>query len=150
MKGRKPTPTQLKIVQGNPGKRPINQDEPSASLVDVDRAAPEHMGEMAAECWVQMIGLLAGSRVITELDLHGLELYCVAYENWRKAQQKVIELGAIVKSPKSGYPVQSPYFAIANKSHEQMVKLAAEFGMTPSSRSRVSTVKAEQKANPFD
>jgi phage terminase small subunit len=117
MKGRKPTPSPLKIIQGNPGKRAINKDEPIASVVDADTPAPDHLGTMASECWVHMVGLLSGSNVITELDLHGLELYCVSYENWRKAQQKVIELGAIVKSPKSGYPVQSRILSVRPNSN---------------------------------
>jgi len=150
MKGRKPKPTQLKVIQGNPGKRTINKDEPEATVVAPDTPAPDHLGELAKECWTQMVGMLSGSKVITELDLHGLELYCAAYQNWRDAQAKVIELGAIVKSPKSGYPVQSPYFAISNKAHEQMVKLAAEFGLTPSSRSRVTKVAPKKKGNKFD
>ena len=30
MRGRKPTPTHLKLVKGNPGKRPMNANEPVA------------------------------------------------------------------------------------------------------------------------
>ena len=44
--------------------------------------------------------------------------------------------GAVIKAP-SGFPVQSPFLAIANKAHEQMVKLLTEFGMTPAARTRV-------------
>jgi len=150
MQGRKPKPTNLKVLHGNPGKRAINKDEPQGEVVDADLPPPDHLGDLAKECWTHMVSMLAGSQVITELDLHGLELYCAAYQNWRDAQQKVIELGSIVKSPKSGYPVQSPYFAISNKAHEQMVKLAAEFGLTPSSRSRVTKVAPKKKGNKFD
>jgi len=142
-------PTQLKIVRGDPGKRGINRNEPQSETVAPDLPAPEHLGEIATECWVHMVAMLSNARVITELDLHGLELYCVSYETWREATLKVAATGALVKSPKSGYPVQSPYFAIANKAHEQMVKLAAEFGLTPSSRSRVTVVGAKKTVNPF-
>jgi phage terminase small subunit len=41
---------------------------------------------------------------------------------------------AIVKSP-SGYPIQSPYIAIANRQAEIMMRIASEFGFTPASRS---------------
>ncbi len=40
------------------------------------------------------------------------------------------------KSP-NGYPMQSPYVAVANKQVEIMVRIAAELGMTPSSRTRI-------------
>ena len=36
----------------------------------------------------------------------------------------------MVKSP-NGYPMQSPYVAVANKQVDIMVRIAAEFGMTP-------------------
>ena len=38
--------------------------------------------------------------------------------------------GTMVKSP-NGYPMQSPYVAVANKQVEIMGRIAAEFGMTP-------------------
>jgi phage terminase small subunit len=44
----------------------------------------------------------------------------------------------MVKSP-SGYPIQSPYLAIANRQAEIMMRIASEFGFTPASRSRIAT-----------
>jgi phage terminase small subunit len=42
-----------------------------------------------------------------------------------------------VKLP-NGYPVQSPYIAIANRQAEIMLRIAPEFGVTPASRSRIA------------
>jgi hypothetical protein len=47
----------------------------------------------------------------------------------------------MVKSP-SGFPMQSPYVAVANKQAELMIRIAAEFGFTPSSRSRIAVPPA--------
>ena len=33
MKGRKPKPTRLKVISGNPGKRPINDSEPDPDKI---------------------------------------------------------------------------------------------------------------------
>jgi phage terminase small subunit len=44
----------------------------------------------------------------------------------------------MIKSP-SGYPVQSPYLAIANRQAEIMTRIASELGFTPASRSRIAT-----------
>jgi hypothetical protein len=54
----------------------------------------------------------------------------------------------MVKSP-SGYPMQSPYVAIANKQAEIMIRIAAEFWFTPASRSRISLPK-EREPTLFD
>ena len=43
---------------------------------------------------------------------------------------RVERYGTMVKSP-NGYPMQSPYVAVANKQVDIMVRIAAEFGMTP-------------------
>ena len=44
--------------------------------------------------------------------------------------------GCMMKSP-SGYPVQSPYVAIANRQAEIMLRIANDFGFTPASRGRL-------------
>ena len=32
MRGRRPNPTRLKLLTGNPGKRPLNPDEPKPQI----------------------------------------------------------------------------------------------------------------------
>ena len=49
----------------------------------------------------------------------------------------------MIKSP-SGYPVQSPCVAIANRQAEIMMRIASEFGFTPVSPSRISTPDPEE------
>ena len=54
----------------------------------------------------------------------------------------------MVKSP-NGFPMQSPYVALANRQVDLMVRIAAEFGMTPSSRSRIRTAERPPE-DPFE
>lgn len=56
---------------------------------------------------------------------------------WAEATEAVQKFGAMVKSP-TGYPIQSPYISIANRQAEIVTRIAAEFGSTPASRSRVA------------
>ena len=44
----------------------------------------------------------------------------------------------------TGFPMQSPYVAIANRQAEIMMRIASEFGFTPASRSRISTPSAAE------
>jgi len=37
MAGRKPKPTALKIIEGNPGKRPLNKNEPKPDIFEDHR-----------------------------------------------------------------------------------------------------------------
>ena len=60
------------------------------------------------------------------------------YASREEATEAIRKFGAMVKSP-SGYPIQSPYIAIANRQAEIMLRIAAEFGFTPASRGRIAT-----------
>jgi hypothetical protein len=53
------------------------------------------------------------------------------------------EIGTMVRSP-TGYPIQSPYLAMANRQAELMMRIASEFGFTPASRSRISAPPPDQ------
>lgn len=135
MRGRKPKPTHLKELQGNPGKRPLNKNEPKPDCATTD-CPSIFEGETRLE-WFRMVYLLTKSRILTELDVPALILYCNAHSRWLSAEKNLKKYGDVILSPDKSFPVQSPYLAIANKAQEQMVKIMVEFGMTPSSRSRV-------------
>jgi P27 family predicted phage terminase small subunit len=62
---------------------------------------------------------------------------------WAEATEAIHKFGTMVKSP-SGYPMQSPYIAIANRQAEIMMRIASEFGFTPASRSRISAPPKDQ------
>jgi len=125
----------MKILNGNPGKRPLNAHEPRPEIVIPD--PPPELGETARREWDRLVSELAPLRVITALDRAALASYCGAYALWAEATEAIQKYGSMVKSP-SGYPIQSPYVAIANRQTEIMMRIASEFGLTPASRSRIS------------
>lgn len=135
MRGRKPTPTHIKEIRGNPGKRPLNGREPRPAI----RApsCPRELSPAAKREWRRLARQLLIMNLVTELDRAMLAAYCQAFALWAEAVAAVGKYGAMVKSP-SGFPMQSPYVAVANKQAELMIRIGAEFGLTPSSRSRIS------------
>lgn len=139
MRGRKPVPTALKLVRGNPGKRPLPENEPTPKG---DAVMPDWLSPEAAKHWPLVAGQLHDAGILTSIDTTALALYCEAFARWRAASDQVAKFGSVVKAP-SGFPVQSPFLAIANKAQEQMTKLLIEFGMTPSSRARVTKAPDE-------
>jgi P27 family predicted phage terminase small subunit len=136
MRGRRPKPTRLKVLTGNPGKRPLNVAEPAPEPTVPD--CPPEIGELARREWDRLAPELAKLRMVTNLDRAALAAYCSAYAFWAEANEAIQKYGAMIKSP-SGYPVQSPYVSIANRQTEIMIRIASEFGFTPASRSRIST-----------
>lgn len=134
--GRKPKPTALKLLTGNPGKRAINHAEPKPRIVLPK--PPEHLSEDEKAKWKATVRELYPLGLVTTIDKDALAMYCVIYIRWIKAEKLVREKGEIIKTA-AGNIIQNPYLSIANRALEQLNKLGAEFGMTPSSRSRVKT-----------
>jgi P27 family predicted phage terminase small subunit len=133
--GRKPKPTHLKVLEGNPGKRPLNRNEPKPR--PAVPTCPRHLSAEAKREWRRVTPLLDTLGLLTEIDRAALAMYCEAWNRWVDAEEALKEYGVMVKSP-NGFPMQSPYLAVANKAMEQMRALLAEFGMSPASRTRIS------------
>lgn len=132
-------PTELKLLRGNPGKRRINPDEPKPP--PASGPPPSWLPASAKREWRRVAPILQRPGLLSQADEDALTTYCCAYARWKAAEQKVDELGLILQGP-SGYPMVSPYLTIANKAMAQCQKMLAEFGMTPSARSRVVSAKA--------
>ena len=132
--GRRPAPTKLKVLRGNPGKRRLSDGEPDPETNLPE--PPDHLSEEAKSEWERVGQLLTGLGMVSDLDRAGLAAYCQAWGRWVEAEESLRKCGLVVKSP-NGYLMQSPFLAIANKAMEQMKALLIEFGMTPASRTRV-------------
>jgi P27 family predicted phage terminase small subunit len=131
--GRKPKPTKLRLLEGNPGKRPIRKDEPDPALAIP--TCPPHLSEEAKKEWERVTPMLEKLGLLSQIDCAALSLYCQAWGRWVEAEEALRTYGVMVKSP-NGFPMQSPYLAVANRAMEQIRAMLTEFGMSPSSRTR--------------
>jgi len=146
MRGRKPTPTHLKLITGNPGKRAINTSE-AAPRKKMPKC-PDHLGGAAKAEWKSMAKKLSKYGLLSEIDGAALAGYCDAYGRWAEASLQLLKFGMIMKGSKSPL-IQSPYLVIVNRALDQMKAFLVEFGMTPSSRSRI-TVPGEKERSLAD
>lgn len=134
-RGRKPTPTAIKVLEGNPGKRPLNTNEPTP-----EKKAPKCPSWLDSEAkkeWRRMSKLLEQLGVLTEIDMAAFSGYCQAYARWKEAEEFISKHGTIVKTP-SGYWQQVPQVSIAQTYLKIMKDFCSEFGLTPSTRSRIN------------
>lgn len=149
-RGRKPKPKALKKLAGNPGKRALNNAEPTFSaLLHVD--CPEWLAgdEWAPTLWEMVIKELCGAQVLCITDLHNLEAFCAAYSRWRRAERAITEHGLVVEGATGG-PIKNPACTVANESLKQMTTYGALLGLDPSSRSRlIGGNKKQGGGNPF-
>jgi P27 family predicted phage terminase small subunit len=133
-RGRKPKPTALKILEGNPGKRPLNDKEPQP-----EKKAPRCPSWLEPEAkkeWKRMAKTLEAIGVLTQIDKAAFAGYCQAYARWKEAEEFLSKHGTIFKTP-SGYIQQVPQVSIAQTYLKVMKDFCSEFGLTPSARTRI-------------
>jgi P27 family predicted phage terminase small subunit len=147
MRGRTPKPTALRRLQGNPGKRAWNHDEPEPAKEMPD--CPPHLSDLAAAEWLRIAGPLQEMGVLTIVDRAALAAYCQAYGRWAEAEEKLKDTPVMLKAP-SGYVQQNPWLSVANKQLEIMGRYMAELGITPASRSRVRALTEEVGHQPLE
>lgn len=136
MRGRKPTPTNLKILRGNPGKRPLNTSEPR--YPDGSLEIPEELRELPHACaeWARVAPQLLTAGVYKMVDRTALILYCTSFQHYMDAERDIREKGAYISF--KGAPKLNPAFRVVEKSFIQLRSFLSEFGMTPASRSKLS------------
>lgn len=134
MRGRKPKPTSLKLIEGNPGRRPLG--ERGAEPYGGAPTCPAHLCPSAKAEWKRLANQLQLLGLLSQLDRAVLAAYCQAYGRWVEAERKLKETPMLLKLP-SGYVQQNPWLTIANKQLELMHKYMAELGLSPVARTRV-------------
>jgi len=142
----RPTPTHLKLLRGNPGKRPIRPEVESES----GAPCPEPPAFVAAngyasdEFW--RIGpQLARTGRLTPLDLMPLCAYAMAYARWRTAEEALARMadgdeatdGLVVRTV-VGEQRRNVLVRIAADAAADMVRFGAPFGLSPLARARLS------------
>lgn len=134
IKGRKPKPTAVKKLEGNPGRRPLNGREPVPPQTEI--RCPSWLLPEAKREWKRLASALQAMGVLTVADLTAFSGYCQAYARWKEAEEFITQHGSIFKTP-SGYVQQVPQVSIAQQNLKIMQSFCAEFGLTPASRSRI-------------
>jgi P27 family predicted phage terminase small subunit len=114
---------------------------------------PPELGDDARREWGRVCAELHNLGLLTEIDRAPLAAYCQAYERWVTAERALAAMaqldpvtsGLLIKTS-NGNAIQNPLVGIANKACAAMVRYAAEFGMTPSARTRVANTATAEAA----
>lgn len=105
---------------------------------------PELLDEAKVE-WGRIASHLARLGILTDIDRGALAACCQAYGRWMQAERILSDLakrdtvfrGLVIKT-KNGNMIQNPLVGTANKAMSDYVRFCAEFGMTPSARTRIN------------
>ena len=139
----KPTPTELKLIRGNPGRRPLPKNEFKPEVKTKIPTAPKYLGQVGKKEWRRVAKHLIPVRLLTDMDLVSLAAYCEQFQIFVECAEKIKGSGLLIKSP-NGYPIQSPLVTTMQKAQAEMRKWIIEFGMTPSSRTNVKVPEKKE------
>lgn len=154
MAGRTPKPTALKLLQGNPGRRPLNASEPQPDAGPPEM--PTGLSEEAEAEWRRILPILASMRVLTVADSATIAGYCQSFADWIGAQADIREHGRLIEEPitnRMGDVVghrlkKNPAITIASDMKKAMRAYASDLGLSPASRTRVHASPTDD--NPRD
>ena len=145
--GRKPTPTAIKMLRGNPGKRRLVPDPECEG----DTNCPAWLSPTAKTEWKRVAGGLRKLGLLKTGDRAALAAYADAYGDWRDACEDIKRNGVSIKvfstSGDLKFVQPNPSVGIKQRARKDMISFAAEFGMTPSSRSNVGASAEDEKLN---
>ena len=119
------TPTHLKLLKGNPGKRPI-RPEPEPAVPATPPDPPEFLDEHAKNEWWRVAPELHALGLLTVLDLQPLAAYCQAYVHWVTAERALARMAAgdahfcgLMITGSTGSHMANPLVRVArNAAHE--------------------------------
>jgi P27 family predicted phage terminase small subunit len=143
MRGPAPKPTALKNIQGNPGKRRTSKSEPKPEAGSI--ACPAWLDQDAKAFWKSVAPRLKKLGLLTEIDTEALAVTATAWSIWRKAVKVAATKKGMVESTIAGGNKKSPEVAIAAEFFKILKSYAAEFGMTPASRTRLQITEPPPK-----
>lgn len=145
MAGRRPKPSALKELQGNPGRRPLSSAEPAPDIIRVPPRAPRCLGPVGQAKWRDLMPRLIRSGIPTEIDLDALTNYCRAAEVLHIAEEDIAAHGRYLSGLKGGRYL-NPAAGDAWAAIHEMSAIGREFGMTPASRTKVRAANPKQRS----
>src|SRR3990172_993550 len=131
-RGPRPTPTAIRLLRNNPGRRPINMDEPQPPPIEPDSSVgkcPAWLKGEAKKLWNRIAPGAIRSGLLTIVDVPAFEALCQSYARWREYERLTganLEL-AIAKGYRNG----------AVRERQLMMQFGQRFGFDPSSRTNI-------------
>jgi len=147
-RGRKPLPTKILKIRGS-WRAELRKDEPDLE-VSIP-AMPDWLSAEAKREWYRISLILVRRGLLTELDGTVLALYCQAYADYLDALKWCEKMPGLIRA-KNGTLIQSPAIGLRNTAWRNVLRAAAEFGMSPGGRSGIALSKGkskQKKTTPF-
>lgn len=139
MAGRRPTPTNLKLVTGNPGKRKLNDQEPEPDLLS-DLSPPEWLSEGARAVWDREAPEQRKNLLLTVLDVTAFGRWCEDQAGYEGMLASIAVLRRQFAEATDAEQRQKLQAAMVNQQNwlsmysKRLAAADREFGRTPAAR----------------
>ena len=137
--GPPPKPTRLKMIAGNPGRRPLNRREPTPAVRAPIR--PAWLSREASKVWRATVPLLMAMGILARVDRDALTAYSQTFARWKAAEEFLDRHGSVypLKDDRGNIKCMMPFpqVAIARSLLQALRGYQQEFGLTPSARTRL-------------
>jgi P27 family predicted phage terminase small subunit len=146
---RKAKPTALKKLEGNPGMKPLPEEEPEIASAQYCEAPEEVKAQPYAEgVWKKTLPYLVAMGTIGESDFGEFSRYCIAGGIHKEATLLMSQTGLTYETETETGAImsrKSPFIEIINTQARIAQSLASEFGLTPSARAKMGIVLGKNK-----
>jgi P27 family predicted phage terminase small subunit len=141
-RGRKKTPTVLKEMMGTARADRLVDNEMTADLVLQLPEAPEFLSEIGTKEWYKITSQLFNLKMLHEVDLSLILAYCNEMATYIECEMKLKEIGRVDTFKNTNGDIvrtqAKPYVKMKNDALNNALKLASNFGITPSARANIS------------
>ena len=155
MKGRPRKATEVLKQEGaykvNPQRE--NKQEPKPRSIEPPKPDVVKQDPIANQKWDSLANLLDEVGLLANTDGELMELFCITFSQYRKLLGQVNKTGfTLVSKELDGVTVKrNPIMTEYKAAADMLRRLIPEFGLSPSSRSRLVAVSSEsRKDDPFD
>lgn len=139
--GRPAKPAQSKVIAGNFRK---DRDSHGPKVDIALPPCPKWLPRLAKKHWAELGPELVKTGLLSVIDGDVFALHCDSLAKYEEVALKLKRLEDMLDETPTGYQVQSALFTIRSKLHDQIVKTAREFGMTPAGRTALKTQQPQQ------
>lgn len=146
MRGRKPKSNIVRLREGNPGERPLENKVGSDGNPP---RMPENLTADAKKIWDEIVQYLSRKNLLDKVDALWIEIFANAYARKRAAEVVIACVGATYETEgKGGVMIRTrPEVGIAERAEKQITRMLNDAALTPAAREKL--VDPSQRDLPF-
>ena len=132
--GRPPKPHNLKVIEGNPGKRKLAEAPKAPPSTPT---MPSYLTAYAKTEWRRIVPILDSVGLLTQVDRQTLAAYCEAVATFKAATETIAQTGILVQGRRKGEAIKNPALQVQRDAARLIATYSAMFGLSPSDRVRL-------------